>query len=88
MGVESGRGGGVMAQILLDEAQVHTRIEQMSRPGVSQGVDRTPAWGCRSSAGQLGRRLAHSIGAWAWSLWPYPFPHVPELGRSRADGDG
>jgi hypothetical protein len=39
MGVEGSRCGGVMAQILLDEAQVDTRLEQMGRPGVSQGVD-------------------------------------------------
>jgi hypothetical protein len=42
MGVEGSRGGGVMAQIGLDETQVETRLAQRGRPGVSTGVDTSP----------------------------------------------
>jgi hypothetical protein len=42
MGVEGSRGGGAMSQVFRAEAQGDTRLEQMGRPGVSQGVDTSP----------------------------------------------
>src|SRR5262244_1772619 len=42
MGIDGGRSRRVVSQILLDEAQVHPSLEQMSGPRMASRVPRSP----------------------------------------------